>query len=601
MNTFRLFITTVHLTAFISTATPAISPVYGAPATEPKPVVLRSDNGVIVEPNHLAKRRLLHTENSTTATRGTPIPAQVDHRDNFELFATVIGVLGGVTLITGFTAFCWSLLKKHKERVDSAAERETDRRSKEDKLLQNIFKYRQALHLDHLGSTLTVTPIHPQRGSGLETSLPQTTQDKAQTEQETEPEKTRQVFHNAVQAVIGEQGELLRQILDDNPGLVDQVDSNGDTLLHHAQDFAVARILLQHGANPNSINNSGLTPVHIAMVADNQTVLTLLLDWMEVITFDDASVLFHIAATSADAGILRYLVRRGLHRPLYFQRRQLASIRTSQQTVQSASGLTLLHEAVIAGNLDAVMFILETGLISVNVTDNHGNTPLHFAAINLEINTFFERMQTGTINNSNIPPDIINTLLDNGADINAQNEEGNTPIHRAVFRNNAATVQELLRHRPNLNLLANGYTSVELACLRNYRELVRLLIPESRVRGRERRAQLLQQIVQLNLLETLAALTPQTAAHLFDIDTQDEDGNTALHRACKSGRSEMVEALLRLGARRDIPNREGQTPRELASVRRHHISAPILELLDTYGAGEQSGVTAFALEIEAPY
>ena len=90
----------------------------------------------------------------------------------------------------------------------------------------------------------------------------------------------------------------------------------------------------------------------------------------------------------------------------------------------------------------------------------------------------------------------------------------------------------------------------------------------------------------LNHIEALTSLTPKSAARLFDINEQgDKEGNTALHSACLSGRTDIVKALLKLGAKRHIMNSMGRTPRDLAGTRRHHISAPIINLLDTPEAG----------------
>ena len=47
------------------------------------------------------------------------------------------------------------------------------------------------------------------------------------------------------------------------------------------------------------------------------------------------------------------------------------------------------------------------------------------------------------------------------------------------------------------------------------------------------------------------------------INSQDEDGNTALHYAASQGRLDFVTALINQDARKDIPNRHGDIPRDL--------------------------------------
>ena len=494
----------------------------------------------------VTKRRLLHTENQNDTTASPPI----DHRDNFELFATIVGVLGGITLITGFTAFTWSLIKKQKERVGRSVERETSRRAEEGKLLSDLFGHKHSPAMMPSGSTIAVLPVAIETPEGGHT------------------------LQEAIQAVIAEDAKLLEQILTDNPHLINQSDSDGNTLLHHARESKIVRLLLRRGAKLSSTNNMGFTPVHMAAIAENQTVLILLLDWMEVITFDDSSALFHIAAQASDRTLLQYLVRRGLHHGQNFERRPFANIRTSQRTVQTLSGATLLHEAVNANNLDAVIYILEVGLVNVNATDDYGNTPLHIAALSPDINSAYGQQQ------SQSPETIVETLLSSGADINAVNSEGHTPLHRAVLRGNAGTIRALLNHQPNLEIQANGITPVELACLRSHGEIVVLLAPHSRLRNQRRRQHLLQQVLHLNLVETLNALTPETVGNLFDLSAEDENGDSILHTACQNGRSDLVEALLKLGASRLATNKQGQTPRDIASRRKPHVARTLLEVFD---------------------
>lgn len=460
---------------------------------------------------YATKRRLLHAdmENATSTTGDS----QIDHRDNFELFATVVGVLGGITLITGVVGFCYSLCKKHKERVEKATEKEAVRRTKEGEFLHNLYKHKQPFHMGSLGSEVVITPIQYATQSSI--SAPEIClmplQSEVQTEIETEVENHGQAFNDAIQAVIGGNIELLQQMLINNLDLINQSDTNGDTLLHYAQSSEIAYFLLQHGANPDSVNNQGLKPIHIAAKADNQPVIRVLLDWMEIVTSDDLSALFHIAARSS-VSLLRSFVASGLHRRFRFERPPFASMSVNQLSIQTSSGLTLLHEAVIANNPDVVTYILDIGLIDVNATDDHGNTPLHYAASSLEINTLYVGQGQESIST------ILDILLNNGATLDALNNFGVTPLYKAIVRGNDLTIRALLKS-PQWRKTRSNRWEVEL---------------------------LPREIVEHNLVQTFAALTPQTASRLFDINAPDKEGNTALHRACRAGKTEIVKVLLRL-------------------------------------------------------
>lgn len=110
---------------------------------------------------------------------------------------------------------------------------------------------------------------------------------------------------------------------------------------------------------------------------------------------------------------------------------------------------TLLHYAVLNPDLSVTEYLLEKGL-GVNVQDETGITPLHFAA-QYSVNT-----------------KILELLINNGADISALDEDGNGVLHYAALNVNTDAIEYFLER--NLDLQCrnkNGYTPIGLAAAYN--------------------------------------------------------------------------------------------------------------------------------------
>lgn len=126
----------------------------------------------------------------------------------------------------------------------------------------------------------------------------------------------------------------------------------------------------------------------------------------------------------------------------------------------------------------------------------------------------------------------VRELLALGANPNVRDEDLRTPLHQAVLGNSIGLVGLLLESGADVNAKDNlGYTPLHFAAQEYLPEIARILVGKG-----------------------------------ADVNARDEDGNTPLLRAVASarGRDEIVRCLVENGARDDVPNLEGVTPRALA-------------------------------------
>jgi hypothetical protein len=106
-------------------------------------------------------------------------------------------------------------------------------------------------------------------------------------------------------------------------------------------------------------------------------------------------------------------------------------------------GDTALHLAAAGYRVELVRLLLAAGA-DPNSAKNHRNSaPLHYAA---------DGCITGPVWDAKRQVQTIQCLLDAGADINAQDKNGATPLHRAVRTRCAAAVKYLLKRGSDATL-----------------------------------------------------------------------------------------------------------------------------------------------------
>ncbi|HUV64301.1 MAG TPA: ankyrin repeat domain-containing protein [Sedimentisphaerales bacterium] len=212
---------------------------------------------------------------------------------------------------------------------------------------------------------------------------------------------------------------------------------------------------------------------------------------------------------------------------------------------------TILHMTVINGNDKSVLLLLNNGAL-VDARDEDGCTPLHVAA-------------GAGFPGRNRSPNMIKALLDKGADINAQDRFGLTPLHHATAGGNQEIVVMLLEHSASVDIKDNaGRTPLHYAS------------------GSMQRSN--EMVIEKPFIEIVKLLLDNGA----NIDAQDNIGWTPVRYAVSKGNQDVaikqttgrtpyksiVELLIAKGADLSIIDYRGHTAyswnREKASFQANH-------------------------------
>lgn len=179
--------------------------------------------------------------------------------------------------------------------------------------------------------------------------------------------------------------------------LVNKSNKYGETTLSEAlyrKYFDLANLLIKYGADVNQKDKEG-NPLVIRAYNQGKDIAKYLMEHGVDINAKEAMygwTLFHNVAKNGDVKFARYLVEHG-----------------AKFDVQNYDRETPLHIAVQNEKEKFVKYLVEDLKASINACDSYKNTPLHIAV--------FCGNKT-----------IVEYLVEHGADINTENEDGDTPL-----------------------------------------------------------------------------------------------------------------------------------------------------------------------------
>ena len=259
-------------------------------------------------------------------------------------------------------------------------------------------------------------------------------------------------IHNAARS-----GDLkrVRELLNSNPGLLNEKDSKGFTPIHCAvvgAKIEVVRFLVEKGADLDAKNKNGLSPLFTALDRGRNSIAAVLID------------------NGADLNFRGYL------------------------------GRNLLHMAARSGNVSVARLLLDKG-IDVNSVDSGGFTPLGLSFIAAQESTARLLIDRGGSLNALKPEsdeyqnhlnDMINRgksgilkiMLDLSDKINYMDYKGRNLMHRAAASGQLDIVNVLINKGMNVNKKDyTGRTPLYYAAKHGFENIVDLLLSKDAVKS----------------------------------------------------------------------------------------------------------------------
>jgi cytohesin len=256
------------------------------------------------------------------------------------------------------------------------------------------------------------------------------------------------------------------------------------TPLHWASSKGVAELLISEGADVNAITMEGSTPLHFAAWNGRKEIAELLID-----NGADLNVINNELAGTPFITALDWAIQQGRTETADLLRKH-----GGMMVEELRAGMTPLHAAAREGLKEVVELLIAEGAdVNAKITSggsNKSKTPLDFAIqykkpeitdllrahggkTREELNALIDAAKNGDI-------EAVKQHLAAGADVNAKDVDGTTPLHNAAVYGHNEVAELLIANGAEVNAIIvsgrnQGKTPVDLAIWRKKTETADLL------------------------------------------------------------------------------------------------------------------------------
>jgi len=400
----------------------------------------------------------------------------------------------------------------------------------------------------------------------------------------------------------------------------------------------VARDLLKKGAEVNTRDSEGRTPLHHAMDKMNKEMMILLMEnGADVDAVDNRNLTVTDYAHYDDYSwimplVQKYRIKNAKHTKQDHETADTSELykRIVEIIRNNPDKINLLNETTLFDCVSGSEIKLKCSILIEAVAANHSKSVKKLIKSRADVNT-------RTVPNGFTPlhfasacghEKIVRLLLDNGAQINSRNDTGKTPLIVAATHGHADIVKILLKNGADVNMQTkDGTTAIFMASFTDHKDIVELLIKgganiflkidegKSPLAAAEHQnntdiIEILKEEVNRNAINLKMA----NAAAINDWDTMIEcikNGaninfqnpekyrETPLIAAILRGDEELVNFCIDSGANIDVRTDEGDTPLHIAvKAKKDHIARLLIRKGANLNIFDDDGVSPF---VDATY